>query len=120
MGNKGSKVTFLRPAYYGDSERNFRVFEASTTWGKEQDRTAGNERERDRVRYPSFQNRDAHALRFGSMNPISRIQAMPAWGKALELDSRLVCSRKVNIRILTDEIDMGPARARKECGRELA
>ena len=30
------------------------------------------ERERERERYPSFQKRDAHALRFGSMNPISR------------------------------------------------
>ena len=52
--------------------------------GKTQDRTAGKQRERDRVRererererYPSFQNRDAPALRFGSMNPISRL-----WGR---------------------------------------
>ena len=97
MGNKGSKTTFLRPAYYGVSERNFRVFEATLLWGNTEDRTAGNERERDRVRerYPSFQNRDAHALRFGSMNPISRIQAMPAWGKAQELESRLVAGQKL-------------------------
>ena len=31
-------------------ERNFRGFEASLLWGKTQDQTAGNERERDRVR----------------------------------------------------------------------
>ena len=75
MGNEGSKMTILRPAYYGDWERNIRVFEASLSWGKTEDRTAGKQRERDRVRerYPSFQNRDAHALRFGSMNPISRL-----------------------------------------------
>ena len=29
--------------------------------------------ERERERYPSFQKRDAHALRFGSMNPITRL-----------------------------------------------
>ena len=72
MGNEGSKLTFLRLASYGDSERNFRVFEACLLSGNTEDRAAGNERERDRVRYPSFQNRDAQALRFGSMNPISR------------------------------------------------
>ena len=33
----------------------------------------GFERERERERYPSFQKRDAHALRFGSMNTISRV-----------------------------------------------
>ena len=99
MGIRGSKMTFLRPASYGDSERNFRVFEANLLWWNTEVRTAGKQRERDRVReiYPSFQNRDAHALRFGSMNPISRIQAMPAWGKAQELESRLVSGRKVII-----------------------
>ena len=66
-------MTILRPSCYGDSERIFRVCEASLLWVKTEDRTAGNERERDRVRYPSFQKRDAHALRFGSMNPISRV-----------------------------------------------
>ena len=79
MGIRGSKMAFLRPPYHGDSERNFRVFEATIPWGKGQDRTAGKQRERDRVRererererYPSFQKRDAHALRFGSMNSIT-------------------------------------------------
>ena len=33
----------------------------------------GFERERERERYPSFQKRDAHALRFGSMNSITRL-----------------------------------------------
>ena len=72
MGIRGSKMVFLRPPYHGDSERDFRVFEATIPWGKGQARTAGKQRERDRVRYPSFQNRDAQALRFGSMNSISR------------------------------------------------
>ena len=50
MGNEGSKMTFLRLAYYRDSEWGFRVFEACLVWGNAEDRTAGNERERDRVR----------------------------------------------------------------------
>ena len=50
MGNEGSKMTILRPAYYGDWERNFCVFEASLSWGKTEDGTAGKQRERDRVR----------------------------------------------------------------------
>ena len=37
--------------------------------------------ELERERYPSFQKRDAHALRFGSRNPISGIEAMTALGK---------------------------------------
>ena len=50
MGIRGSKMTILRPSCYGDSEWNFRVFEASLLWGNTEDRTALNERERDRVR----------------------------------------------------------------------
>ena len=53
MGNEGSKMTFLRLAYYRDLEANFRVFEACLVWGNTEDRTAGNERERDRV-LPEF------------------------------------------------------------------
>ena len=63
-------------------ERNFRVFEASLLWGKTQDHTAGKQRERDRVRererekereIPEFPKPLAPALRFGSVNPISRL-----------------------------------------------
>ena len=50
MGNEGSKLTFFRLAYYGDSEWKFSVFEASLVLGNTEDRAAGNERERDRVR----------------------------------------------------------------------
>ena len=53
MGIRGSKMTFLRLAYYRDSEWDFRVFEACLVWGNTEDRTAGNERERDRV-LPEF------------------------------------------------------------------
>ena len=74
----------------------FVILEASIPWGKEQDRTAGNERERDRVRYPSFQNRHAPALRFGSMNPISRLwghvslgERRKWWNSALLLAKKL-------------------------------
>ena len=78
-------MTFFRPAYHRNWEPKCRVFEAMRAWGKEQDRTAGNERERDRVRererYPSFQKRDAHALRFGSMNPISRFSGRGTMGE---------------------------------------
>ena len=41
--------------------------------GKDRDGRPGTrEKEIGFERYPSFQKRDAHALRFGSMNPISR------------------------------------------------
>ena len=50
MGNEGSKMTFLRLAYYRDSDQNFRVFEASLVWGFTEGRTAGKQNERDRVR----------------------------------------------------------------------
>ena len=50
MGNEGSKMTFLRLAYYRDSEWNFSVLEASLVLGITEGRAAGNERERDRVR----------------------------------------------------------------------
>ena len=67
-------MVFLRPPYHGDSGRNFRVFEATIPWGKGQARTAGKQRERDRVReIPEFPKPLALALRFGSMNPISRL-----------------------------------------------
>ena len=80
IGIRGSKMTFFRPAYHRDSEPKFCIFGVSISWGKGQGRTAGNERERDRVRYPSFQNRDAPALRFGSMNPISRLRVRGSMG----------------------------------------
>ena len=73
-------MTFLRPAFYGVSERNFRVFEASLLWGNTEDRTAGNERERDRV-LPEFPKPLAPALRFGSMNPISRLRGHGSMGE---------------------------------------
>ena len=80
----------------------FVILEANIPWGKELDRTPGNERERDRVqerereRYPSFQNRHAPALRFGSMNPISRLwghgslgERRTWWNSALLLAKKL-------------------------------
>ena len=82
MGNEGSKMTFLMLAYYRDLERIFRVFEACLFWGNTEDRTAGNERERDRVReIPGFPKPRAQALRFGSMNPISRVSGPGSMGK---------------------------------------
>ena len=57
-GMRVPKMTILRPSYHGDWKRNFRVLEANIPWGKEQDRTAGKQRKRDRVRYLSFQNRE--------------------------------------------------------------
>ena len=53
-------------------------FEGCLLSGNTEDRTAGNERERDRVRerereIPEFPKPPAPALRFGSMNPISRL-----------------------------------------------
>ena len=34
MGIWGSEMVFLRPPYHGDSELDFRFFEASIPWGK--------------------------------------------------------------------------------------
>ena len=59
MGNEGLKMTFLALAYYRDSERIFRVFEASLLSGNTEDRAAGNERDRNRVReIPQAKNLD--------------------------------------------------------------
>ena len=65
-------------------ERNFRVFEANLLWGKTEDRTAGKQSERNRVRereIPEFPKPPAPALRFGSMNPISRILGRSSTGE---------------------------------------
>ena len=40
---------------------------------REREREREREKEREGERYPTFQKRDAHALRFGSMNPITRL-----------------------------------------------
>ena len=50
MWLRGSKMTFFRPPYHGDSEPKFRIFGVIISWGKRQERTAGKQRERDRVR----------------------------------------------------------------------
>ena len=74
MRIRRSKMVFLRPHLYRDSEWNFRDFEASLLSRNMEDRTAGSERERDRVReIPEFPKPPAPALRFGSMNPITRL-----------------------------------------------
>ena len=57
---------FLRPSQHGGKNRIGRPGTKEKEIGFER------ERERERERYPSFQNRDAQALRFGSMNSISR------------------------------------------------
>ena len=57
----------MRPAYYGGKQRTGRPGSRVKEIGFER------ERERERERYPSFQKRDAHALRFGSMNSITRL-----------------------------------------------
>ena len=44
---------------------------------------------------------------------------MVAWGRAAEALITISIWANVNIRILTDEIDMDRARAKKECGSEL-
>ena len=67
MGIRNEIFVFLRPPYYGGIQRIGRPGTREKEIGFE-------------IR--SFQKRDAHALRFGSMNPISRIKTMGAWGKA--------------------------------------
>ena len=50
---------FLRPPYHEGKDRI--------------GRPGSREKEIEFERYPSFQKRDAHALRFGSMNSISKV-----------------------------------------------
>ena len=58
MGIRTRIFVFLRPPHRG---------------GKDKPGQPGSkEKEIEFERYPSFQNRDAQALRFGSMNSISR------------------------------------------------
>ena len=52
---------FLRPAYHGGKQRI--------------ERPGSREKEIEFERYPSFQKRDAQALRFGSMNSITFLDA---------------------------------------------
>ena len=58
---------FLGPCQDGGENRKGRPGSREKEIGFER------ERERERERYPSFQNRHAPALRFGSMNLISRL-----------------------------------------------
>ena len=74
-------MPILRPSFYGDWERNLRVFEATLLWGFGEDRTAGKRRERDRV-LPDFPKPRAPALRFGSMNPILRFLGHGSMGES--------------------------------------
>ena len=60
MGNRTRISVFLGPPYRGGKDRIGRPGSRVKEIGFE------------RERYPSFQNRDAQALRFGSMNSISR------------------------------------------------
>ena len=64
MGIGRGIFVFLRPPYHGGKDRV--------------GRPGSKEKEIEFERYPSFQNRDAHALRFGSMNSISRFYGREA------------------------------------------
>ena len=84
MGIRGSKMTILRLHFYRVSGWNFSIFGAFLVSRNIEERTAGNERERDRVRereIPEFPKPPAPALRFGSMNPISRVWANGSMGE---------------------------------------
>ena len=61
MWIRGGIFVVLKPPQHGEKDRNGRPGSRVKEIGFE------------REEYPSFQNRDAHALRFGSMNPISRL-----------------------------------------------
>ena len=65
MGIRRCIFVFLRPPYHGGKDRPGRP--------GSREKEIEFERERERERYPSFQHRDAHALRFGSMNSISKV-----------------------------------------------
>ena len=57
MGIRSGIFVFLRPPYHGGKDRIGRP----------------GSREKEIEFYLSFQKRDAHALRFGSMNSISKV-----------------------------------------------
>ena len=59
MGIRSGNFVFLRPAQHGGKDRT--------------GRPGSREKEIEFERYPSFQKRDAQALRFGSMNSISKV-----------------------------------------------
>ena len=59
MGIRGGIFVFLRPPYHGGKDRT--------------GRPGSRVKEIEFERYPSFQKRDAQALRFGSMNSITRL-----------------------------------------------
>ena len=61
MGIRSGIFVFLRPPYHGGKDRIGRPGSREK------------EIEFERERYPSFQKRDAQALRFGSMNSISKV-----------------------------------------------
>ena len=63
----------------GFGSGNFVFLRPCQDWGENRKgRTGTREKEigfeRERGRYPGFQNRDVHALRCGSMNPISGVR----------------------------------------------
>ena len=79
MGFGSGISVFLRPAYYGGIQRTGRPGTREKEIGFE-----GRERERDDERereIPEFPKPLAPALRFGSMNPISRILGRSSTGE---------------------------------------
>ena len=82
MGIRSGIFVFLRPACYGGIQRTGRPGSREKEIGFERER----ERERERE-IPDFPKTRAHALRFGSMNPISSllgevvVEAMGAGGR---------------------------------------
>ena len=68
MGFGSGISVFLRPAYYGGIQRTGRPGTREKEIGFERD--------------PSFQNRDAPALRFGSINLISRLWVHGSMGES--------------------------------------
>ena len=91
MGIRSGFFVFLRPPFYGDSER--------TGGPGTREKEIGFERERERERereIPDFPKPRAPALRFGSMNPISRVLGTWQHGGTLQRpESRFVSGQKL-------------------------
>ena len=66
-------MAFLRPAYYRDSDLNFRVLRFAYYGGKQRTGRPGTREKEIGFEIPEFPKPLAPALRFGSMNPITRL-----------------------------------------------
>ena len=77
-------MTFFRPPYHGDSEPEFRILGSPYHGGKDRNGRPGSREKEigfENREIPDFPTPPAPALRFGSMNPISKVLGHGNMGK---------------------------------------